>query len=122
MFYFYFNNFNRDCQFVIDSKAKKWYNKITMTEKIRAHIFVSGRVQRVFFRSETREKALKLGLTSLVRNLADGRVEAVFEGEKEKVEEMVEWAKSGPPGAIVNHLDLSWEEYKGEFKNFEIRY
>ena len=93
-----------------------------MTEKIRAHIFVSGRVQRVFFRSETREKALKLGLTGWVKNLPDGRVEAVFEGEKARIEEMIEWAKKGPPGAIVNHLDLNWEEYQGEFKNFEIRY
>jgi acylphosphatase len=76
----------------------------------------------VFFRSQTQEKAQKLGLTGWVRNLPDGRVEAVFEGEKEKVKEMIEWAKKGPPGAIVNHLDLVWEEYRGEFNSFEIRY
>jgi len=63
-----------------------------------------------------------LGVTGWVRNLPDGRVEAVFEGDKAKVEEMINWAKKGPPGAIVNHLDLTWEEYKGEFNNFEIRY
>ena len=93
-----------------------------MAEKIRAHIFVSGRVHGVFFRAETQEKAQQLGITGWVRNLADGRVEAIFEGEKAKVEEMINCAKSGPPGAIVNHLDLVWEEYKAEFSNFEIRY
>ena len=93
-----------------------------MTEKVRAHIVVSGRVQGVFFRAETQEKAQELGLTGWVRNLSDGRVEAVFEGDKVKVEEMVKWAKKGPSRAIVNHLDLTWEEYQGEFNNFEIRY
>ena len=93
-----------------------------MAEKVRARIFVSGRVHGVFFRAETREKAQQLGVNGWVRNLPDGRVEAVFEGEKEKVEEMVEWAKKGPSGAIVNDLKIKWEEYKGEFKNFEIRY
>jgi len=93
-----------------------------MAEKVRVHILVSGKVQGVFFRSETQEKAQQLGLTGWVRNLPNGRVEAVFEGEKARIEEMIEWAKSGPPGAIVNHLDLKWEEYRGEFNNFEIRY
>lgn len=93
-----------------------------MAEKVRVHIVVSGRVQGVFFRAETQEKAQQLGVTGWVKNLSEGRVEAVFEGERAKVEEMVEWAKKGPPGAIVNDLDLSWEEYRGEFSNFEIRY
>jgi len=93
-----------------------------MAEKIRAHIFVSGRVHGVFFRAETQEKAQQLGLTGWVKNLADGRLEAVFEGEKEKIEEMVKWAKKGPTGAIVNNLELTWEEYRAEFTNFEIRY
>jgi len=93
-----------------------------MAEKVRAHIFVSGKVHGVFFRAETQEKAQQLGLTGWVRNLPDGRVEAVFEGDKAKVEEMVKWARKGSPGAIVNDLELEWEEYQGEFKNFEIRY
>lgn len=93
-----------------------------MNEKVRVHIVVSGRVQGVFFRSETQEKAKELGLTGWVKNLAEGRVEAVFEGERDKVEQLVEWAKKGPSGAIVEHLDLVWEEYKGEFNGFEIRY
>jgi acylphosphatase len=93
-----------------------------MNEKVRAHVIVSGRVQGVFFRAETKEKARELGVSGWVKNLAEGQVEAVFEGEKAQVEQMVKWAKSGPPGAIVNDLDLSWEEYQGEFGNFEIRY
>ncbi len=93
-----------------------------MNEKARAHIVVSGRVQGVFFRAKTQEKAQQLGVTGWVKNLAEGRVEAVFEGEKPQVEQLVKWAKKGPSGAIVNDLDLSWEEYRGEFTNFEIRY
>lgn len=93
-----------------------------MNEKARAHIIVSGRVQGVFFRAKTQEKAQQLGVTGWVKNLAEGRVEAVFEGEKPQVEQLVKWAKKGPSGAIVNDLDLSWEEYQGEFSNFEIRY
>jgi len=93
-----------------------------MNEKVRVHIVVSGRVQGVFFRAKTQEKAKDLGVTGWVKNLSEDRVEAVFEGERAKVEQMVEWAKKGPSGAIVNDLDLSWEEYRGEFTNFEIRY
>jgi len=93
-----------------------------MAENVRAHIFVSGRVHGVFFRTETQEKARELGLTGWVKNLPDGRVEAVFEGERAKVEEMVKWARKGPPGAIVNDLNVVWEEYRDEFTNFEIRY
>jgi len=93
-----------------------------MNEKVRAHVLVSGLVQGVFFRSHMVQKAKELGVFGWVRNLAEGRVEAVFEGERAKVKEIVKWAKSGPPGAIVDHLDLSWEEYQAEFSNFEIRY
>jgi len=93
-----------------------------MNEKVRVHIVVSGRVQGVFYRSETQEKAQQLGVSGWVKNLSEGRVEAVFEGERDKVEQMVEWAKKGPSGAIVNDLNVVWEEYQGEFSNFEIRY
>jgi len=93
-----------------------------MNEKVRAHVVVSGRVQGVFFRAKTQEKAKELGVFGWVKNLSEGRVEAVFEGERDKVEQMVKWAKSGPPGAIVNDLNVVWEEYQAEFSNFEIRY
>jgi acylphosphatase len=88
-------------------------------EKIRAHIFVSGRVQGVFFRVNTVQEAEKLGILGWVKNLEDGRVEAVLEGDSEKVKGMVEWLKKGPPAAKVEHLDVQFEDYKGEFKNFE---
>ena len=90
--------------------------------KARCHVFVSGKVQGVFFRANTRDLALLLGINGFVRNLSDGRVEAVFEGDKEKIEKMIEFCKEGPPGAIVEKIDVNWEEYKGEFKDFKIIY
>lgn len=90
--------------------------------KVRAHVLVSGRVQGVFFRSETEYEAIKRSVCGWVRNLPDGRVEAVFEGEKEAVEELVEFCKRGPRGARVSKVDVLWEEYTGEVKGFRIRY
>ncbi len=93
-----------------------------MNEKIRAHIFVQGMVQGVFFRVKTRQKAKVLGVTGWVKNLPDGRVEAVFEGGKEKVEQIIEWIKKGPLFSRVDDVKVDFEEYKGEFENFEIRH
>jgi acylphosphatase len=93
-----------------------------MKEKIRAHIFASGKVQGVFYRGNIRKRAEKLGVSGWVKNLADGRVEAIFEGDKEEVEEMVNWARKGPIWAKIEALDVIWEDYLGEFNSFEIRY
>jgi acylphosphatase len=90
--------------------------------KVRAHVFVSGRVQGVFFRHETRREARMRGVKGWVRNLPDGRVEAVFEGEEEAVKELIEFCKRGPPGAKVSGVEIRWENYTGEFKDFEIKY
>lgn len=90
--------------------------------KVRAHVYVSGRVQGVFFRSETQDEAIRQGVTGWVQNLPDGRVEAVFEGEKEAVERLIEFCRRGPPGARVTKVKISWEPYTGEFKDFKIRY
>jgi acylphosphatase len=90
--------------------------------KVRCHIFVSGKVQGVFFRQNTLEKAKALGLKGWVRNTQDGRVEAIFEGEKEKVEKILEWVKLGPPLAKVENVEIRFEDFKGEFDDFEIRY
>jgi len=90
--------------------------------KVRAHVFVSGMVQGVFFRSETRHEANRRKVTGWVRNLRDGRVEAVFEGEKDAVEKLIEFCRTGPPGARVTKVEVSWEEYTGEFKDFLMRY
>jgi acylphosphatase len=90
--------------------------------KKRVRLLISGLVQGVFFRDNTKRKAKELGLFGFVRNLIDGRVEAVFEGEKEKIEKMIEWAKEGPSLAKVEKIEIEWQEYQGEFDDFEIRY
>ena len=90
--------------------------------KVRVHVFISGRVQGVFFRYETRLRAIRNNVTGWVRNLPDGRVEAVFEGEKENVEAMIDFCHRGPPGAIVRKVEVIWEKPTGEFKSFQIRY
>jgi acylphosphatase len=90
--------------------------------KTRAHIFIRGRVQGVFFRSETVYEAKKHGVTGWVRNLPDDRVEAVFEGEEEVVKRLLEFCRRGPPGAKVAGADVTWQNYSGEFKDFEIKY
>jgi len=90
--------------------------------KIRAHVFVSGRVQGVFFRSETRYEAKRRNVAGWVRNTSDGRVEAVFEGEKEDVEKVVDFCRRGPSGARVMKIDIRWEDYIGAFKDFKVSY
>jgi acylphosphatase len=90
--------------------------------KARAHVFVSGRVQGVFFRSQTKHNADRHDVKGWVRNLANGRVEAVFEGEKDAVEALIEFCKRGSSGARVTNVDVKWEDYKGEFVRFKIRY
>lgn len=90
--------------------------------KKRIHVFVSGRVQGVFFRQSTFEKAKLLGLCGWVRNTEDGRVEAVFEGEEERIKKILEWMKKGPPLAKVKKLEIFEEEARGEFKDFEIKF
>ncbi|MEM3672680.1 MAG: acylphosphatase [Candidatus Bathyarchaeia archaeon] len=89
---------------------------------VRAHVWVSGRVQGVFFRSETQEEARKRGVKGWVRNLPDGRVEAVFEGEENAVNELIEFCKRGPPGAVVTGVKVVMENFTGEFKDFVIKY
>ena len=89
---------------------------------IRVHVYVSGVVQGVFFRTHTRRKALQLGVTGWVKNLRDGRVEAVFEGDEDRVNAMVEWCKTGPPGAFVEKVEVNLEPPTGEIYTFEIVY
>jgi len=90
--------------------------------KVRARVIVEGRVQGVFFRHHTQETALGLGLNGWVKNRRDGRVEAVFEGDKEKVEQMIQWCNRGPSEARVTRVNATWEDYTGEFEDFSIRY
>jgi acylphosphatase len=97
-------------------------NKGEQTEKKRVRVIVRGRVQGVFFRYSTREMANKLGVLGWVKNRWDGSVEAIFEGDRDRVEEMIEWCRKGPPGAHVRRVDSEWEEYLGEFDQFSIGY
>lgn len=87
----------------------------------RAHVLISGRVQGIYFRVHTQSVANQLGLTGWVKNLPDGRVEAVFEGLAEVVRQMIEWCRQGPSGARVDRVDLSWEDFRREFQGFSIR-
>jgi acylphosphatase len=75
---------------------------------------ISGRVQGVFFRAETRDRAASLSLGGWVRNNPDGTVEAVFEGERDRVESMVEWCRRGPAHAQVEAVEVAWETPRGE--------
>lgn len=90
--------------------------------KVRAHVYISGRVQGVFFRDSTRQKARELGVRGWVKNLPDGRVEAVFEGDREAVEALIRWCHVGPPLARVEKVEVQYEPYLGEFDDFEIRW
>lgn len=85
----------------------------------RAHVFISGRVQGVFFRAYTQKEAEALNVSGWVRNLPDGRVEAVFEGGKERVNEMIGWCWDGSPSAQVSDVQVKWEEPE-ELQRFEI--
>lgn len=88
--------------------------------RVRAHIYVSGIVQGVVFRSTTRRQALARSLNGWVRNLSYGRVEAVFEGEEQAVKSMVEWCRKGPAHAVVDDVEVRWEPYQGEFEQFKV--
>ena len=87
----------------------------------RAHVYVSGDVQGVFFRDSTRERAEELGLSGWVKNLPDGRVEALFEGPSEKVREMVRWCEQGPPHAAVDNVDVEFDAARDDLSGFEVR-
>ena len=88
----------------------------------RIHVWVKGMVQGVGFRYFTIRKARELGVTGWVRNSADGGVEIVAEGEKWKLKEFTESVKMGPSHAAVTALEVKEEEYKNEFKEFEVRF
>jgi acylphosphatase len=89
--------------------------------KSNIHVIISGHVQGVWFRARTKQKAQELGLTGWVRNTNDGAVEAVFEGEAEIVNKMINWCYHGPPLAKVENIKLKKQQTIG-FDNFIIRY
>jgi acylphosphatase len=88
---------------------------------VRAELTVRGRVQGVYFRASAASEAQNLGLTGWVRNCSDGSVEAVAEGAKKKVEELIAWCRHGPRGARVESVEVKWSALKREFQDFHIR-
>lgn len=88
----------------------------------RVHVYISGRVQGVFFRAETKDTARAFKLTGWVRNMSDGRVEALFEGKADNVDKMLEWCHIGPPAARVEEVIKLEETYIGEFRDFSVKY
>jgi acylphosphatase len=89
-------------------------------EKTRAHVFIRGKVQGVYFRQNTKQVATRHRVTGWVCNLLDGRVEAVFEGDKIDVNVVIEWCHVGPPNSRVDDVDVRFEKYSGEFESFTI--
>ncbi len=90
--------------------------------KTRIHLIIKGVVQGVSFRNSTLKEAIRLNLTGMVKNCADGSVEAVAEGEENHIQEFILWCQRGPSLAKVESLKMRKENFTGEFKNFSIRY
>ena len=93
-----------------------------MEEKAMAHVIISGKVQGVCFRMETKEAAESYGVTGWVRNRSDGSVEAVFEGEKASVDQAINWCWRGSPFSRVDDVTVEWGVPTEDFKTFNIRY
>ena len=91
-------------------------------DNIRTHLIIEGRVQGVWFRDSTRNKAIRLNLTGWVKNRFDGSVELVAEGPREEVEKLIEWCHHGPPTARVTRLHEIKEDFTGEFDSFRISF
>lgn len=88
----------------------------------RASLIISGMVQGVFFRAFTRDVALRFGLKGWVRNLPGGQVEALFEGDREAIENAIGICRVGPPASRVEDIEVVWEKFKGEYADFSIRH
>jgi acylphosphatase len=89
---------------------------------VRVRVIVEGRVQGVFFRHHTQKMAFKLDVNGWVKNRRDGFVEALFEGDKKNVDQIIHWCHRGPSEARVTNVNVTWEDYTGEFEDFSIRY
>jgi acylphosphatase len=93
-----------------------------MDEMVRAHLYITGKVQGVFYRLETQRAAMARNLTGWVRNLPDGAVEAVAEGERTNVESLIDWCRQGPDRARVDKVKVDWRGFNDEFDRFEVTY
>jgi len=90
--------------------------------KSSVHVLISGRVQGVFFRANTKQQAEILGLSGWVRNTNDGKVEAIFEGEEKFLDEIIKWCHRGPPLSKVENVDVKKQKPTNDFDDFSIRY
>ena len=92
-----------------------------MAEK-RVEVTIKGHVQGVYFRANTRDRAKRLGVEGWVKNQPNGDVKAIFEGEREMLEDMIDWCHKGPPMARVDEVETEWSEPSGDFDGFRIKY
>jgi len=92
------------------------------SETARVHLKIAGRVQGVYFRASALQEAQSLGLTGWVMNCLDGSVEAIAEGARAKLEELIAWCRRGPSGARVTHVDVRWETPQHAFRGFTIKH
>jgi len=90
--------------------------------KINAHILISGRVQGVWYRASTKNKAEQLGIKGWVKNTTNGEVEAVFQGEEKLVEKMITWCYQGPPLAKVDKISVKKQDNIENYDDFSIKY
>lgn len=95
-------------------------NPLPQPNKIRAHVFISGKVQGVGYRFSTLNKARQMGLGGWVRNLPDSRVEAVFEGTQADVEAMIRWCYQGSSASVVKDVTVQYEQLEG-IQGFEVK-
>ncbi len=98
----------------------KDHDKSDNNRKIRAHLLINGKVQGVYFRQNTEIMAARNNVTGWVRNLEDGQVEILLEGSQSDVGQVIEWCHKGPANAKVANVDVKYEKYVGEFKEFKI--
>jgi acylphosphatase len=93
-----------------------------LMKRVKARVRIEGLVQGVFYRYSTQQKAQELGVNGWVRNLRDGSVECLMEGERDTVNALIRWCHHGPPGARVEKVQTQWEEYTGDVQGFSITY
>lgn len=105
---------------MLSKAGEKYFQVSLLSMEARARIMITGLVQGVFFRREMTDLARRLGISGWVRNLPNGSVEALAEGEKGRLEELIRFCYVGPPGAQVRKVQVEWSEYSGEFRAFRI--
>ncbi|MDD4237785.1 MAG: acylphosphatase [Desulfotomaculaceae bacterium] len=91
-----------------------------MLQRVRAHLIITGVVQGVYYRVTARQEARALGINGWVKNRPDGAVEAVIEGNREKVVKFIDWSRQGPSASQVSGVQVEWGDFKGEYQGFSI--